>query len=52
MLNAVTWENGSTYPNLSQALTPVQSMLSSGQQLFIIAGLLVASTLLLQLYVV
>ena len=50
--DAVTWESGLTYQQLRKALIQAQFMLHSGQQLFITAGLLVASTLLLQLYVV
>ena len=49
--NAVTWENGLTYQQLRRGLILVRFMLHSGQQLYIIAGLLVAFTLLLQLYV-
>ena len=49
--DAVTWENGLTYQQLRRGLILVWFMLHSGQQLYIIAGLLVAFTLLLQLYV-
>ena len=49
--DAVTWENGLTYQQLRRGLILVRFMLHSGQQLYITAGLLVAFTLLLQLYV-